>query len=516
MNPSLHRILRPVVLVICDGWGVRQERNGNAIALARTPNFTRLCGSFPYTTLTASGEDVGLPAGQMGNSEVGHLNLGAGRMVPQDILRIDLAIRDEDFYRNPAFRQLCASVRKKGSALHLAGLVSDGGVHSHERHLFALLDLARRERLPRVFVHAFLDGRDTPPESAGIFVDRLEREIAAIGVGAIATISGRYFAMDRDQRWDRVKIAYDALVHAEGRRAPSAREALRRASENGETDEFVRPTVVEHAGRPAGTIGRDDGVVFFNYRADRAREMTEAMTSRSFRAFDRGDPPFPETVCMTEYKKEFGLPVAFPPETLTGILAQAWEESGAKNLRLAETEKYAHVTYFFNGGVEKEYGGETRMLIPSAKVATYDLRPEMAAPEITARALEAVASKTYDAIVMNYANADMVGHTGKLAETIAAIECLDGCLGRLCDAVIGAGGALLMTGDHGNAEQMIDPVTGAPHTAHTTNPVPLIVAGDADCLSLAPGGSLRDVAPTILALMGLPVPPEMTGKDLRR
>jgi len=507
---------RPAVLVICDGWGVRDEREGNAIALARTPAYDRLVREFPYTVLAASGEDVGLPAGQMGNSEVGHLNLGAGRMVPQDILRIDLAIRDGSFFANGALLALGERIRARGGAIHFLGLLSDGGVHSHERHLFALLELARRERLPRVFVHAFLDGRDTPPESAGLHVARLEEEIARLGVGSIATISGRYYAMDRDKRWDRVRVAYDALVHGRGRMAGGPAEALRIAAEAGETDEFVRPTVIGDGGTPVATIRGEDGVVFFNYRADRAREMTEALTSRTFDAFDRGDAPLPGYVGMTEYKEEFHLPAAFPPQTLSGILAQAWEKSGRTNLRLAETEKYAHVTYFFNGGVEKEYGGESRLLVPSARVATYDLQPEMAAPEITERALEAIAAGAHDAIVMNFANADMVGHTGKLPETIAAIECLDGCLARIADAVLARGGTYLMTGDHGNAEQMIDPGTGEPHTAHTTNPVPLIVASvGAPRFSLAPGGSLRDVAPTLLGIQGLDAPAEMTGRDLR-
>jgi 2,3-bisphosphoglycerate-independent phosphoglycerate mutase len=502
--------------VICDGWGVREEREGNAIALARTPSYDRLVRDFPYTILSASGEDVGLPAGQMGNSEVGHLNLGAGRMVPQDILRIDLAIRDGSFFGNAALLALCDGIRTRGGALHLLGLLSDGGVHSHERHLFALLELARCERLSRVYVHAFLDGRDTPPESAPVYVARLEKELARIGLGEIATISGRYYAMDRDKRWERVRLAYQALVHGRGRMASGPAEALRRAAEAGETDEFVRPTVIEREGSPVATIRGEDGVVFFNYRADRGRELTEALTSRSFDGFDREDAAFPGFACMTEYKEEFRLPTAFPPQTLSGILAQAWEKAGRTNLRLAETEKYAHVTYFFNGGVEKEYGGESRLLVPSAKVATYDLQPEMAAPEIAEKAIEAVSGGAYDAIVMNFANADMVGHTGKIPQTIAAIECLDGCLARVADAVLARGGTLLMTGDHGNAEQMIDPATGEPHTAHTTNPVPLIVAAaGASRFSLAPGGSLRDVAPTLLGIQGLDAPPEMTGRDLR-
>jgi 2,3-bisphosphoglycerate-independent phosphoglycerate mutase len=436
-------------------------------------------------------------------------------MVPQDILRIDLAIRDGRFFRNAALLALAEDLRARGGALHLLGLLSDGGVHSHERHLFALLELARRERIPKVFVHAFLDGRDTPPQSAPVYVARLEKEIARVGAGAIATISGRYYAMDRDKRWDRVRLAYDALVHGRGRAASGPEEALRKAGEAGETDEFVRPTVIERSGAPMAAIRAEDGVVFFNYRADRAREITEALTSRPFDGFDRGDAPFPAFVGMTEYREEFRLPAAFPPETLSGILADAWERAGRANLRLAETEKYAHVTYFFNGGVEREYGGESRILVPSAKVATYDLKPEMAAPEITEKAIAAVSSGAYDAIVMNYANADMVGHTGKLPETIAAIECLDGCLRRLADSLLARGGALLMTGDHGNAEQMIDPVTGEPHTAHTTNPVPLIVAAPGARFSLAPGGSLRDVAPTLLGIQGLEAPPEMTGRDLR-
>ncbi len=504
-----------VVLVICDGWGLREETSGNAIALAKTPNYTRLRTEFPATALSASGEDVGLPAGQMGNSEVGHLNLGAGRMVPQDILRIDLAIRDGSFFRNPSFLAACATAKKPGASLHLLGLVSDGGVHSHQAHLEALVELARRESVPRVFVHAFLDGRDTPPRSAGPYLERLEKTLAEKRTGAIATVSGRYYAMDRDRRWDREKIAYDAMVHGRGRAAGSAAGALALAYAGGETDEFVVPTVIAGEAGPAGRIGDGDAVIFFNFRADRARQMTEALTAKDFDAFDRGAAPRPDFVCMTEYKKEFGLPVAFPPMVLANILAAVWEKAGVRNLRLAETEKYAHVTYFFNGGVEKAYGGEERLLVPSLKVATYDLAPRMAAPEITEKALAAIASGRHDAIVMNYANADMVGHTGKLEPTIEAIEFLDMCLGMVADAVLERCGVFLMTGDHGNAEQMIDPATGAPHTAHTTNPVPLIVAGGRERRALRSGGSLRDVAPTILGLMGIPAPPEMTGRDLR-
>ena len=508
--------MEKIVLVICDGWGLREESSGNAIALAKTPNFTRMRREFPSTALSASGEDVGLPAGQMGNSEVGHLNLGAGRMVPQDILRIDLAIRDGSFQTNPRLLAACEHARRRGAALHLLGLLSDGGVHSHQAHLEALLRLARSEGVRRVFVHAFLDGRDTPPRSAGAYLDRLESAIAHEGAGAVATVSGRYYAMDRDRRWDRVKLAYDAMVHASGRAARSASEALALAYGKGEDDEFVVPTVITGEGGPVARISDGDAAIFFNFRADRARQMTEALTAEEFTAFDRGPRPRLHFVCMTEYKKEYALPAAFPPMTLENILAQVWEKAGVRNLRLAETEKYAHVTYFFNGGVEKAFGGESRLLVPSLKVATYDLAPRMAAPEITERALSAISSGDHDAIVMNYANADMVGHTGKLEPTIEAVEFLDMCLGMLAEAAKEHGWTLLLTGDHGNAEQMIDPATGAPHTAHTTNPVPLIVAGDPKARALRDGGALRDVAPTILGLMGIPVPPEMTGRDLRK
>jgi 2,3-bisphosphoglycerate-independent phosphoglycerate mutase len=508
---------RPCVLVICDGWGIGAGGEGDAIARARTPNYDRMRANFPATRLFASGEAVGLPEGQMGNSEVGHLNLGAGRMVPQDILRIDLAIRDGSFFENPALGQACASAKRSGGSLHLLGLVSDGGVHSHERHLFTLLELARRNEVDRVFVHAFLDGRDTPPRSALRFLEALDRAFAETGRGAVATVSGRYYAMDRDRRWDRVKKAYDAMVHGRGRsaRAPSA--AVEAAYARGESDEFVEPTVIERGGNPIGRIEDGDSVVFFNVRADRARQMTQALTAREFDGFDRGQPrPSVHFVGMTEYKKEFALPAAFPPLELRNILAEVWGRAGRTNLRVAETEKYAHVTYFFNGGVEQEFPGESRILVPSPKVSTYDLAPEMSAGPITEEACAAVESGRYDAIVLNYANADMVGHTGKIGPTISAVEYLDGCIGRLLERILEQGGVLLMTGDHGNAEQMIDSETGEPQTAHTTNPVPLIVAGAAEARSLADGGSLRDVAPTLLGIMRIAVPREMTGRDLRR
>jgi len=502
-----------VLLVICDGWGEAPPSEGNAITRARTPTFDRWRREYPWTTLEASGEAVGLPAGLMGNSEVGHLNLGAGRTVPQDLLRVDLALREGSFFENPALLRAAEHARRPGATLHLMGLLSDGGVHSHERHVFGLLELARRRRVPRVRIHAFTDGRDTPPRSALGYIARLEEELSATG-GAIASVSGRYYAMDRDQRWDRVALAWDALRLGRARRAGSARAAVQDAYARGESDEFIVPTVIEREGAALGPVADGDSVVFFNFRADRARQLTRAFTERDFREFDRGDPPSVLFVCFTEYKKEFGLPVAFPTPRLDRILAAVWAEAGMRNLRLAETEKYAHVTYFFNGGVETPYAGEERLLVPSWKGATYDLHPEMSAGEITDEVVRAMSAGDFGAIVLNYANADMVGHTGKLPETIAAIETLDRCFARLETSVRETGWLLVMTADHGNAEQMIDPSTGQPHTAHTTNPVPILIARAGG--HLRSGGSLSDVAPTILGLQALPVPDEMTGRDLTR
>jgi len=501
-----------VVLLICDGWGEAPASPANAITLAETPTFDRWRREFPSTTLVASGEAVGLPAGLMGNSEVGHLNLGAGRMVPQDLLRIDLALRDGSFFRNEALLGAMRAAAKPGAALHLAGLVSDGGVHSHERHLFGLLSMARDRGVRDVVVHAFTDGRDTPPRSALDFLGRLEAELARTG-GRIGTVCGRYWAMDRDARWDRVARAYAALVGSEGLRAGSAREAVESAYARGESDEFLSPTVIAGADRQARGISDGDAFVFFNFRADRARQLTRALTDPDFADFERGRPPSLHFVCFTRYKKEFTLPVAFPPLALREILAEVWAERGVTNLRLAETEKYAHVTYFFNGGVEKAFPGEERLLVPSWRGATYDLHPQMSADEITREAVAALARRRFGALVVNFANADMVGHTGKLPETIRAIETLDGCFARLEAACREAGALLLMTADHGNAEQMLDPATGEPHTAHTTNPVPLILLEQG--VSLRSGGSLADVAPTILGLQGLPASKEMTGRDLR-
>ncbi|MGH9366290.1 MAG: 2,3-bisphosphoglycerate-independent phosphoglycerate mutase [Thermoanaerobaculia bacterium] len=502
---------RPVLLVICDGWGWAAPSEGNAIALARKPIFDRWIAQEPWTLLEASGEAVGLPAGLMGNSEVGHLNLGAGRMVPQDLLRVDLSIRDGSFFENPALVGAARHAKRPGATLHLLGLLSDGGVHSHGRHLAALLELARRRGVPRVAVHVFTDGRDTPPRSARTYLARLEEALAASG-GRIATVSGRYFAMDRDARWDRVARAFEAVVSGRGLSAGSAREAVEAGYARGEGDEFLQPTVITGGAGPAGM--RDgDAAIFFNFRADRARQLTRALTDPAFAEFPRERAPRLFFVCFCEYKREFGLPVAFPPLTLEGILADAWARHGIANLRLAETEKYAHVTYFFNGGVERAYPGERRVLVPSWKGATYDLHPEMSARQITEELLGALAGRDLSAFVVNYANADMVGHTGKLPETVAAIETLDQCFDRVERAAREAGALLIMTADHGNAEQMLDPETGEPHTAHTSNPVPLVLVNARPGARLSPG-SLADVAPTILRLQGLPVPEQMTGRDL--
>ena len=501
------------LLVICDGWGEAPPSPGNAITLARTPTFDRWRRDYPWTTLEASGEAVGLPAGLMGNSEVGHLNIGAGRMVPQDLLRIDLALADGSFFENPALVEAAERARRANGTLHLLGLLSDGGVHSHLRHLFGLLELAKRRRVPNVRVHAFTDGRDTPPRSALGYVEQLEEELARHG-GEIATVSGRYYAMDRDSRWDRVALAWEALRFGRGERAPGARAAVEAGYARGESDEFLRPTVIERAGRPVKPIRDGDSVVFFNFRADRARQLTRVFTDPAFGEFDPGGLPSLFFVCFTEYRKEFGLPVAFPTPRLQHILAEVWAGADVRNLRLAETEKYAHVTYFFNGGQETPFPGEERLLVPSWRGATYDLHPEMSAAEISDQAVKAAAADRFQAMVVNFANADMVGHTGRLPETISAIETLDGCLARLERAARDDGWVLVMTADHGNAEQMTDPATGKPHTAHTTNPVPFFICDPG--APLRAGGSLRDVAPTLLALEGLPVPREMTGRDLKR
>jgi 2,3-bisphosphoglycerate-independent phosphoglycerate mutase len=508
-------ITGPVVLMVLDGFGCRDERTDNAVALARTPNFDRFRADYPHTTIAASELRVGLPEGQMGNSEVGHLNLGAGRVVYMDSTRITLAVRQGALARNPVMVEAMDRVRERG-AFHLMGLVSDGGVHSYQEHLEGLLRAARDRGLRRVYVHAFLDGRDTPPASGAGYLEKLQAFLRELGVGKVAVVCGRYHAMDRDRRWDRVEKAWRAMVLGEGIAAEDPAAAVRRSYADGVTDEFVLPLVIHEGGRPIATLQDGDSALFFNFRADRARQLTAALTQPGFDAFPR--PVFPKLhfVCMTEYDRNFHLPVAFPPQPLRNIVADVLAAAGVRNLRIAETEKYAHVTYFFNGGVEKPWPGEDRILVPSAKVATYDLKPEMSAHEITARLLEQLAAGTHRVVIGNFANPDMVGHTGILEAAIRAVEVVDECLGRIVDAVLAQQGAVLVTADHGNCELMRDPATGQPHTAHTTNPVPFFLIHEGARGPLREGGALEDVGPTMLALLGLPQPAEMTGRELRR
>jgi 2,3-bisphosphoglycerate-independent phosphoglycerate mutase len=502
-----------VVLVVLDGWGYRRGRDGNAIELARSPIWHKLWDSLPRTLLEASGPDVGLPEGQMGNSEVGHLNLGAGRIVPQDIVRVSDAIKSGEFFENAALLKLCADVKQRGGTLHLYGLIGSGGVHALDRHLEACIDLAERQRMPRTAIHALLDGRDTPPASAQGFMRELVT--AARGRAVVATMCGRYFAMDRDKRWDRTKLAYDAMMHGVGIPATDPVEAIGAAYARGETDEFVKPIVITGAdGKPVATIREGDGILCFNFRADRMRQMVRAWTQPDFAGFERGAPLI-EVVTMTEYDQTFTVPEVFGPMVLNEILADVVSKNGMRMLRTAETEKYAHVTYFFNGGIEKPYPGEERLLVDSQKVATYDLKPEMSASGITDILCRGITERRYDFILANYANGDMVGHTGKIAAAVKAVETVDGCLQRVVAAAEQAKASLLITADHGNCEMMIDPDTGGPHTAHTTNPVPLLLMDEAFRGRLRPGCSLRDVGPTVLGLLGLERPKAMTGRDLR-
>jgi 2,3-bisphosphoglycerate-independent phosphoglycerate mutase len=513
---------KPIVLTVLDGWGYRAETKGNAIALARKPTYDQLLKNFPNTLIQTSGPFVGLPEGQMGNSEVGHMNMGAGRIVHMDITRIDLLIANKQLPSVPLFQQ--AMERGRQRQLHFLGLLSDGGVHSHIQHLFALLEMARRQKVERVFVHCFMDGRDTPPNSGIDYVRQLEQKMRELGVGQIATLCGRYYAMDRDNRWERIELAYRAMVHGYALHQDSSPvAALRQSYERGVTDEFVEPTVITQEMRhgqsavPVATIGDDDAVIFYNFRADRARQMTRALVEPNFPNIT--DPKRPKNlfyVAMTQYDKNWPwLQYVIAPEKIEHILAQVFEKLQYKNLRCAETEKYAHVTYFFNGGVEKPFGGEERILVPSPKVATYDLKPEMSAAGITDTVVKAIDKGDFDAIIMNYANADMVGHSGNLEAAIKAVEAVDAGLGRIYQALKPRGDAWIITADHGNAETMIDPLTGGPHTYHTTNPVPLIVVSEDASFQLKPGGSLRDIAPTMLAALGEPEPSDMTGHDLR-
>ncbi len=507
---------KPVMLMILDGWGIDPPGPGNAVSLARTPNLTRLLSEYSHTRLKTSGRNVGLPDGVMGNSEVGHLNIGAGRIVYQDLTRIDLSIEDGSFFDNPALNRAVTRVLEKNSALHLMGLVSDGGVHSQLTHILALLDLAKRRGLKQVFLHAILDGRDTAPDSGQKYVARVQEHMTRIGTGIIATICGRYYAMDRDTRWDRTEKAYRLLTRGQGTPAQDPVAAVREAYGRGETDEFVKPVVMtDPQKRPLALIQDDDAVIFFNFRADRTRQLTRAFTEPDFKGFTREAlPRLSDFVCMTLYDAAFTLPMAFPPERPTDILGEVVSKQGLHQLRIAETEKYAHVTYFFNGGEETPFPNEDRCLIPSPReVPTYDHKPEMSAEGVTEEVLRRIASDRYDLIVLNFANMDMVGHTGIIPAAITACETVDRCVGRIVEAVRAKGGALLITADHGNAETMIAP-DGKVHTAHTTNPVHLILVDDRRKQAHLREGVLGDIAPTILAIMGIAQPTKMTGRSL--
>lgn len=516
MNTESLGIKKPLVLMILDGWGESSVYEGNAIAQASLPNFHRLEENYPKTLLEASGEAVGLPAGQMGNSEVGHLNMGAGRVVYQELTRITKAIKDGELFTNPTLAEAMDQARDKQKALHLMGLLSDGGVHSSLEHLFALLDMAKGRGVDQIYVHAILDGRDVLPESAKLYLEQLQTKLAQLGVGKIATISGRYYAMDRDQRWERVEQAYQALVNGEGAKASNAFGAIQQSYDQRVTDEFVLPTViVDQDGNPVGRIQDGDSVIFYNFRADRAREITRAFVDREFNGFERTIHPKVHYVCLTEYDVTIQAPVAFPPQNLENTLGEVLAQAGLKQLRIAETEKYAHVTFFFNGGVEAANAQEERCLIPSPKVATYDLVPEMSARKITDELLRILPEQEFDVIILNFANPDMVGHTGVFAATIQALEVVDQCLGEIEAAIKQVGGTLLITADHGNAESKIDLSTGLPLTAHTTNQVPFIVVDDRYLgQSLRAGGALCDIAPTMLELLQVRQAPEMTGKSL--
>jgi 2,3-bisphosphoglycerate-independent phosphoglycerate mutase len=496
---------RPLILTILDGWGYSPAIEGNAIALARKPNYDRLLREFPNTLVHTSGPSVGLPDGQMGNSEVGHLNIGAGRVLLMDVMRIDKMIATGDIFRDPTL--LASMNHAKTRRLHIMGLLSDGGVHSMNTHLYALLEMAKREGVQDVCIHCFMDGRDTPPHSGVGYLEALQQEIRKIGVGRIATIAGRYYSMDRDKRWERIALGKDAMVDGKGEKATDPIAAAKRSYEKGVTDEFIEPVViVNDRHEPVGSIREGDACLFFNYRADRGREMTQVLTESDLKL---------HFTTMTQYDKTLNAPFVLARELPTHILGNVMADLNWKNLRVAETEKYAHVTYFFNGGNEKPYAGEEREMVQSPKVATYDLMPEMSSEGIAGVVEKAIDSRDFDVIVMNFANADMVGHSGKLEPTIRAVEVIDAHLGRIYSALQRKGGRWIITADHGNAEMMIDPVTKGPHTYHTTNPVPFIVV-DEERRPLRPKGSLRDIAPTMLGLFGVPQPAEMTGKDLTR
>ena len=506
---------KPLLLMILDGWGINPETDANAVAQAATPNMNRLTAEYPSGQIDGSGLAVGLPPGQMGNSEVGHTNIGAGRVVYQDLTRISKAVIDGDFFTNPALIA-CMDKAKAGTGrLHLAGLLSDGGVHSHDTHLYALIEMAKRQGVAEVFVHCLLDGRDTPPQSGADYLRNLENEIARLGCGRIATVIGRYYAMDRDNRWDRVEKAYRAMVSGEGNPFPSAEAAIRQSYADGVTDEFVLPSVIMNGGIPVGRMEDGDGFIFFNFRSDRAREITRAFTDPAFSGFTRDVwPRLASYVCMTSYDETFDLPVAFGPEELVNIFPEVVSNAGLTQLRIAETEKYAHVTFFLNGGREEAFPGEDRALVPSPKeVATYDQKPEMSAYLVTDELMKRLDQDKYDVIILNFANADMVGHTGIFAAAVKAVEAVDECVGKLVQKVREKGGITIITADHGNAEMMQDE-QGGPHTAHTCDMAPVVLVDDARKDAKLRTGVLADLAPTMLELLGLPQPKEMTGKSL--
>ncbi len=506
---------KPTVLMILDGFGLNDKTEGNAVAQANTPVIDKLMKDYPFVKGYASGLAVGLPEGQMGNSEVGHMNMGAGRIVYQELTRITKEIGDGDFFKNEALLDGMQNAKKNGSALHLFGLLSDGGVHSHNTHLYGLLEMAKREGVEKVYVHCFLDGRDTAPTSAKGYVEELQAKMKEIGVGEIASLEGRYYAMDRDNRWDRVEKAYRAVAEGQGEKAEDALAALDASYAKDVTDEFVVPTVIEKDGKPVATVNDRDSIIFYNFRPDRAREMTRAFCADEFDGFDRGARKNVKFVCFTEYDETIpNKEIAFKKVHLTNTFGEYLAKNGKTQARIAETEKYAHVTFFFNGGVEEPHQGEDRILVKSPKVATYDLQPEMSAPEVCDKLCAAIRSDKYDVIIVNFANPDMVGHTGIMEAAIKAVETVDTCVGKAVEALKEVGGQAFLCADHGNAEQLIDYETGAPFTAHTTNPVPFILINADPAYTLKEEGRLADIIPTMIDMMGMEKPAEMTGESL--